>query len=77
MPKLFELRPRPGPDPRHRLDADKIIETAKNLANDISLRLPGSAAAINAIPPSRPGFESIRGARPPGRQQDHAQGEWD
>jgi hypothetical protein len=48
MPKLFALRPRPGPDPRHRLDADKIIETAKNLANDINLRLPGSNLAVLA-----------------------------
>ena len=45
MPKLFELRPRPGPDPKHRLDAGKIVETAKNLANDINTRLPGSSLA--------------------------------
>jgi hypothetical protein len=36
MPKVFELRPRPGPDPRHRLDAGKIIETAKNLADNMN-----------------------------------------
>jgi hypothetical protein len=48
MPKVFELRRRPGPEPKHRLDADKIIDTAKNLANDINLRLPGSNLAILA-----------------------------
>jgi hypothetical protein len=48
MPKVFELRPRPGTGPKHRLDAGKIIETAKNLANDINLRLPGSNLAILA-----------------------------
>jgi hypothetical protein len=31
MPRLFELRPRPGSKPRHRLDAGKIIETVNNL----------------------------------------------
>ena len=45
---MFELRPRPGPDSRHRLDAAKIIETAKNLADDINLRLPGSNLAVLA-----------------------------
>ena len=45
MPKVFELRPRPGPDPKHRLDAGKIVETAKNLADDINTRLPGSSLA--------------------------------
>jgi hypothetical protein len=45
---LFELRPRPGPDSRHRLDADKIVETAKNLANDMNQRLPGTNLAILA-----------------------------
>jgi hypothetical protein len=48
MPKLFEafeLRPRPGPDPKHRLDAGKIVHTAKNLADDINTRLPGSSLA--------------------------------
>jgi 4-amino-4-deoxy-L-arabinose transferase-like glycosyltransferase len=48
MPKMFGLRPRPGPDPRHRLDAPKIIETAKNLAQDINLRLSGSNLAVLA-----------------------------
>ena len=48
MPKVFELQPRPGPNPRHRLDAAKIIETAKNLANDVNLRLPGSNLAVLA-----------------------------
>ena len=48
MPNVFELKPRPGPDPKHRLDADKIIETAKNLANEINLRLPGTNLAILA-----------------------------
>ncbi|HTI51657.1 MAG TPA: hypothetical protein VL475_11920 [Planctomycetaceae bacterium] len=32
-------------NPRHRLDADKIVETAKNLAVDIAARLPGSTLA--------------------------------
>jgi hypothetical protein len=41
----FELRPRSGPDPKHRLDANKIVETAKNLADDINTRLPGSSLA--------------------------------
>jgi hypothetical protein len=45
---VFELRPRPGPDPKHRLDADKIIGTANNLADDINLRLPGTNLAILA-----------------------------
>ncbi len=45
---MFELRPLPGTDTKHRLDAGKIIETAKNLANDINLRLPGSNLAILA-----------------------------
>jgi hypothetical protein len=48
MPKVlepFELRPRPGPDPKHRLDAGKIVHTAKNLADDINTRLPGSSLA--------------------------------
>jgi hypothetical protein len=48
MPKvfeMFELQPRPGPDPKHRLDAGKIVETAKNLADDINTRLPGSSLA--------------------------------
>ncbi|MGP0067405.1 MAG: hypothetical protein ACLQGP_27890 [Isosphaeraceae bacterium] len=48
MPKVFELRPRPESDPRHRLDAGKIIETAKNLADDINLRLPRSNLAVLA-----------------------------
>jgi hypothetical protein len=48
MPRMFELRPRPGPVPRHRLDAAKIIETAKNLAEDINLRLPGTNLAVLA-----------------------------
>ena len=45
---MFEMRPLPGTDPKHRLDAGRIIETAKNLANDINLRLPGSNLAILA-----------------------------
>ena len=45
MFEAFELRPRPGPDPKHRLDASKIVETAKNLADDINTRLPGSSLA--------------------------------
>jgi hypothetical protein len=45
MPKVFELRPRPGTDPKHRLDAGKIVETAKNLADDINTRMPGSSLA--------------------------------
>jgi hypothetical protein len=48
IPKVFELQPPPGPDPKHRLDAGKIIETAKNLANDINLHLPGTNLAILA-----------------------------
>jgi hypothetical protein len=48
MPKVDELRPRSGPDPKHRLDAGKIIETAKNLANEINLRLPGTNLGILA-----------------------------
>ena len=45
---MFALQPRPGQDPKHRLDAGKIIETAKNLANDINLHLPGTNLAILA-----------------------------
>jgi hypothetical protein len=45
MPKLFALRLRPVPDQRHRLDAGKIVETAKNLADDINARFPGSSLA--------------------------------
>jgi hypothetical protein len=48
MPQVFELRSRPGPNPRHRLDAAKIIETAKTLAEDINFRLPGSNLAVLA-----------------------------
>ncbi len=39
---MFESRPRAGPDSRHRLDAAKIIETARNFSEDIKLRLPGT-----------------------------------
>jgi hypothetical protein len=45
---MFELRPQSGTDQRHRLDASKIVETAKNLANNINLRFPGSNLAILA-----------------------------
>jgi cytochrome bd-type quinol oxidase subunit 2 len=48
MLEMFESGPRPGPDPRHRLDAAKIIETAKNLSDDINVRLPGSNLAVLA-----------------------------
>lgn len=34
--------------PRHRLDAGKIVETAKNLADDIDRRLPGTRLAVLA-----------------------------
>jgi hypothetical protein len=43
--EAFELRPGSGPDPKHRLDVSKIVETAKNLAGDINTRLPGSTLA--------------------------------
>ncbi len=45
MPKVFTLRLQPEPDQRHRLDAGKIIETARNLADDINARFPGSSLA--------------------------------
>ncbi len=45
MFEAFELRPGSGPDPKHRLDVSKIVETAKNLAGDINARLPGSTLA--------------------------------
>ena len=48
MTRFFALRLRPGPDQRHRLDAGKIIETAKNLADDINVRLPGTNLAVLA-----------------------------
>jgi len=48
MPKVFEMRPRPRPDSRHRLDAAKIVETAKNLASDINAQLPGTNLAVLA-----------------------------
>jgi hypothetical protein len=45
MPTVFALRFRPGPDQKHRLDPSKIVETAKNLADDINARFPGSSLA--------------------------------
>ncbi len=45
MTKIFELRRRSGLPPKHRLDAGKIIETARNLADDINARLSGSSLA--------------------------------
>jgi hypothetical protein len=39
LEKVKKLRP------KHRLNPDKIIETAKNLADDINARLPGSTLA--------------------------------
>jgi hypothetical protein len=39
------MRPRGGPDPNYRLEAGKIIKTAKNLADDINLRLSESNLA--------------------------------
>jgi hypothetical protein len=45
MPELFESLQRSRPKPKHRLDPDKIIETARNLAADIDARLPGSNLA--------------------------------
>lgn len=43
MPKVFGYRPVAGP--RHRLDPEKLIETARNLADDINGRLAGSSLA--------------------------------
>jgi hypothetical protein len=48
MPSVFELRHRREQKPRHRLDAGKIIETAKNLADEINVRLPGTNLAVLA-----------------------------
>jgi hypothetical protein len=45
---VFHLRPQPGLKPRHRLDAGKIIGTAKNLADDINRRLAGTNLAALA-----------------------------
>ena len=45
MTKIFELRHRSGLPPKQRLDAGKIIETARNLADDINARLSGSSLA--------------------------------
>jgi hypothetical protein len=45
MPTVFALRLRPVPEQRHRLDAGKIVEAAKNLAGDINARFPGSSLA--------------------------------
>jgi hypothetical protein len=42
---VFALRSQSRPNPSHRLDAGKIIETAKNLADDINRRLPTSNLA--------------------------------
>jgi len=39
------FRARTEARPRHRLDADKLIETAKHLSADINDRLPGSSLA--------------------------------
>jgi hypothetical protein len=38
-------RPPPDPSPKHHLDADKIVKTAKHLSDDINARLPGSSLA--------------------------------
>jgi hypothetical protein len=35
--------------PRHRLDPEKIVETATNLANDVAHHLPGSTLAALAV----------------------------
>jgi hypothetical protein len=45
MSRAFLLGLRPEPEERHRLDAGKIVETAKNLAAEINARLPGSNLA--------------------------------
>ncbi|MHC5537877.1 hypothetical protein ACYOEI_06565 [Singulisphaera rosea] len=45
MPKPSLLRRGPREKPKHRLDAPRIIETAKNLSDDIGARLPGSSLA--------------------------------
>ena len=45
MPELFASLPRSGLGRIHRLDAGKIIETAKYLAADINTRLSGSSLA--------------------------------
>lgn len=45
MPKVFDVSAAAGLAPKHRLDTDKILGTAKNLAEDIDARLPGSNLA--------------------------------
>lgn len=63
MPEVSKFQSRPGPEPRHRLgaakiikrvgnlgprrrlDADRIVETAKNIAGDINHRMPGTGLA--------------------------------
>ena len=46
---ILRLRNRHGHRSRHRLDSDKIVETAKNLSDDIHARLPGSSLAMLAL----------------------------
>ena len=46
--KMSDLRPERGLAQQHRLDAAKIIETARNLASDINQRLPGTNLAALA-----------------------------
>ncbi|WP_165227025.1 hypothetical protein [Aquisphaera insulae] len=40
---LAYLGSRPGERPRHRLDSEKLIETARHLSDDINERLPSSS----------------------------------
>lgn len=42
---MFALRSQSRPNPGYRLDAGKIVETARNLADDINRRLSGSNLA--------------------------------
>lgn len=42
---MFSLRSQSQPNPRSRLEESKIVETAKNLADDINLRLSGTNLA--------------------------------
>ncbi len=42
---MFAMRPRLGVSARHRLDASRVAETARNLADDINSRLAGSSLA--------------------------------
>ena len=49
IPEVFALRLRPGPNQSHGLDTGKIIETAKNIADEVTIvlrRIPTRCAHL-------------------------------